>query len=72
MLPTRVRYDAAGSLWGAGRAAPHLVEEEVRVVDERRLPRHTELPRNPSPAGRDVHRGGNETCRERARVFALL
>lgn len=72
VLPTGVQCGTAGHLCGAGRVALHLVEEEVRVVGEWRLPRHVELPRGPGPAGRDVCWGGNETCGEHARVFALL
>lgn len=72
VLPTGVQCGATGRCWGAGRAAPHLVEEEVQVVDEWRLPRHVELPRSPSPAGCDVCWGGDETCGERAGAFVLL
>lgn len=72
MLPTRIQCGAAGRPWGDGGAAPHLVEEEVREVREWWLPRHAELPSSPSPVGCDVHWGSNETCREHARVFALL
>lgn len=72
MLPTGIQCGAAGHCWGAGRAALHLVEEEVQEISEWWLPRHVELPHSPSPAGRDVHWGSNETCREHAEVFALL
>lgn len=72
MLPTGIQCGATGHPWGGGRAALHLVEEEVQEVSEWWLPRHAELPRSPGPAGCDVHGGSNETCREHARVFALL
>lgn len=38
VLPTGVQHGAAGHLWGAGRAALHLVEEEVQVVGKWWLP----------------------------------
>lgn len=38
MLPTGVQCGAAGHPWGAGRAALHLIEEEVREVSEWWLP----------------------------------
>lgn len=38
VLPTEVHCSAAGCLWEAGRAALHLVEEEVQVVSEWWLP----------------------------------
>lgn len=54
---------------GAHGAVAHLVEEEVWVVREWCLPRHVDLPRGSGPAGTDVHRGADETCRERAVAF---
>lgn len=60
---------AVGRPRGARGAVAHLVEEEVWVVREWWLPRHVELPRGSGPAGTDVHRGGDETCGERAVAF---
>lgn len=60
---------AMGRLHGAHGAVAHLVEEEVWVVREWCLPRHVELPCGSSPAGTDVHRGADETCRECAMAF---